>query len=150
MNATLIYITSFKKIRDVNSVKNWRIDMSRLCILKLYSGIKNIETPETFLSRMRFKNSYRFNDIKCWDLRKNYAHSLLIPRVYTLYRLLDRKSLDFSVMLLTATREKYDDYGNKYGRRCYKHLGMFLGSFGLVVAFCDTSHFKGIYCGLWI
>lgn len=115
--------------------------MSRLCILKLCCAIKNNGTPETLLSQMRFKGGNLLNESTCWSCQRGYAQrsSLFAPRFYPLYRIL----FNFSASLSTITKEKYNEYGDKYGRRHYKHLGMLLGSLGLVVAFCDTSHFKG-------
>lgn len=119
--------------------------MSRLCILKLCPVMKNIRTLETLLSRTRFKSGDCFNDATRWSCQRGYAQysSLLTPRIYPLYRLLDR-ILNLPVTLSTATKEKHDEYNKKYNRRHRKHLGtVLLGSLGLVVAFCDTSHFKG-------
>ncbi|XP_011052834.1 PREDICTED: caseinolytic peptidase B protein homolog [Acromyrmex echinatior] len=118
--------------------------MLRLCILKLCHAMKSTGRSERLLSQIYFKNNNRFNDVMCWDCRRGYAQhsSSLAPPIYTLNRLLDRISFDFPATLPTATKEKYNEYGNKRGRRRYKHLGIFLGSLGFVVAFCDTSHFK--------
>ncbi|XP_011685269.1 PREDICTED: caseinolytic peptidase B protein homolog isoform X2 [Wasmannia auropunctata] len=120
--------------------------MSRLCISKLCPAIKNTGTLETLSSRKHFKNGDCFNAM-CWGCRRGYIQRqgialLLAPRIYTQYRLLDRILLDFSGALSTITKKKYEEHGNKRDRRHYKHLGMLLGSLGLVVAFCDTSHLK--------
>lgn len=120
--------------------------MSRLCILKLCRGIKSTETPETLFSRMRFKGGNRLNEPTCWSDQRGYAQhsSLLASQFYPLYTLLDRIFFNFPASIIT--REKYNEYGDKYDRRHYKHFGMLLASLGLVVAFCDTSHFKGECC----
>jgi len=121
--------------------------MSRLCVLKLCPVIKNIGTLETLLSRMRLKSGDRLN-ATCWSCRRGYVQrfSLLASRLYPPYRLFDRILFNFPVTLSTAKKEKYDEYGDTYGSRRYKHLGILLSSLGLVVVFCDTSHFKGIHC----
>lgn len=94
---------------------------------------------------MRLKNGDRLN--ATWSCQRGYVQrfSLLASRLYPPYRLLDRILFNFPVTLSTARKEKYDEYGDTYGGRRYKHLGILL-SLGFVVAFCDTSHFKGIRC----
>lgn len=132
----------------ISSEKLTDLDMLRLCILKLCLAMKGTGRSERLLSQIYFKNHNRFNDVICWGCRRGYAQrsSSLTPPIYTLHRLLDRISFDFPATLSTVTKEKYDEYGNKRSRKRYKHLGMLLGSLGFVVAFCDTSHFKGIHC----
>ncbi|TGZ48126.1 mitochondrial disaggregase [Temnothorax longispinosus] len=118
--------------------------MSRLCISKLCPLIKNTGTPKALLYRMRFKGGFdRSNDTTCWNCQRGYAQrsTLLISRLYPSCGLLDRIVFNFPAILAT-TKDKYSDNGDKCGRRRYKHLGVLLGSLGLVVAFCDTSHFK--------
>lgn len=121
--------------------------MSRLCILKLCRGIRNTGTPEpqTLLSRMRFRGDNRLNEPTCWSCQRGYAQhaSLLASRFYPLYTLFERTFFNFPPSFSTITRDKYNEYDDKYDRRHYKYFGMLLGSLGFVVAFCDTSHFKG-------
>lgn len=121
--------------------------MSRLCVLKLCPVIKNSGPLETLLSRSRLKGGDRLNSATCRSCQRGYAQrfSLLASRLYPPYRLSDRIFFNFPVILSTAKKEKYDEYGDTCDRR-HKHLGILLGSLGLVVAFCDTSHFKGIRC----
>ncbi|XP_011641016.1 caseinolytic peptidase B protein homolog [Pogonomyrmex barbatus] len=117
--------------------------MSRLCILKLCSVIRNAKTAEIFLNRICFK-SYDFNVAACRGCQRGYAqYSLqLSPRIFSLYKLLNKKLPDFSATLSIPAKEKFEKYDNKYGKRHYKRLGVLLSSLGLIVAFCDSSYYK--------
>ncbi|XP_012234478.1 mitochondrial disaggregase-like isoform X2 [Linepithema humile] len=125
-----------------NLAKNRQIKMSRLCILRLCSLMKNVKTPETLLSQLHFKNSNRINEALCRSCQRGYAqYSLqLASRSYPLYKLVDGIFLNYPSILLT-TREKYGKYSNKSNKK-HSHFGTLLGfSLGLIVAFCDASYF---------
>lgn len=121
--------------------------MSRLYVLKLCSVMKNARTPECVLNRLHLKYGDRSNSAICRGYTQYFSE--LAPRIYPLYRLLDRVLSDCPVKLSTTAKEEYRKYDNKY-RRHYKHLGILLSSLGFIVAFCDAPNFAGRYLIVYI
>lgn len=120
--------------------------MSRLAVFNVGPLIKYviyIGAPETLLSRLRFKRAASLN-ATYWSCQRGYVQrsSLLASRLSPSYSVADRRLVTFPATF-SIVKEKYDEYRANGGRRRPKHLGMLLASFGLAVAFCDTSHFKG-------
>lgn len=120
--------------------------MSRLCSLRFCFVAKNTRVSETLSSRL-YSTCGRARDM-CRSCRRGYAEysSRLVPCIYPLNELLDRMICNWPATLPAAAREKYErKYGNRVNGRHYKRLGMLLGSLGLIVTFCDTRQFTGMY-----
>lgn len=125
--------------------------MSRLCNLKLCSVIKSTKTPDALSSRFYFKAGERFDNTLCQNCRGYAQYSLqLAPRIYPLCKLLDRIFPNRPAIFSTNTKERYEKDSNKFNKRHYRHSGMLLGSLGLILVFCNASHFTGICVGYYL
>lgn len=110
--------------------------MSRLCLLRFRSMIKDLKASETIWSRSCFKNNGNLKNIPCLSCR-GYAQysSRLLPLIYPLHKFIDR--------IFFYYKEKDRKYDDKW-KYC-KRLGILLGSLGFIVVSCDSSHVTGMY-----